>query len=330
MAADRRRREELLNEKRREDAAGGRPGQETPQVVCFGMIIPAVVLVVDEFPPHNTGALVRQAQEFISDDAAIVATILRQWDVRAGLIGTALGDDERGRSAARRLQEMGVLGEVRLLPGMTTPYEVDVSDRSGARTYFWQREPEVLATLDSADLSLLKGSGMLYVDWYDGEPILRAMREARRLGVPAFLNLEHGHQDADALRRFASGATICQVVTDPAQRGGDARGVAEKLLGVGVDSVLVTLAGEGCLAVQGEEWVRVWAPPVEVVDGCGAGAAFSAGFMLGRLRGWDLERSARFACAAASMKCTRLGPKVHPEEEIIQVAGMLRVERWGR
>src|SRR3990170_3881862 len=233
MAADRRRREELLNEKRREDAAGGRPGQETPQVVCFGMIIPAVVLVVDEFPPHNTGALVRQAQEFISDDAAIVATILRQWDVRAGLIGTALGDDERGRSAARRLQEMGVLGEVRLLPGMTTPYEVDVSDRSGARTYFWQREPEVLATLDSADLSLLKGSGMLYVDWYDGEPILRAMREARRLGVPAFLNLEHGHQDADALRRFASGATICQVVTDPAQRGGDARGVAEKLLASG-------------------------------------------------------------------------------------------------
>jgi len=54
--------------------------------------------------------------------------------------------------------------------------------------------------------------------------------------------------------------------------------------------------------------VRVHAPSVHAVDGCGAGATFSAGFIYGHLKGWDLERSARFLPrAAASLKVTRPG-----------------------
>ena len=41
------------------------------EVVCFGMITPAVVLAVESLPEQYTGALVK---EFISDDAAIVAS----------------------------------------------------------------------------------------------------------------------------------------------------------------------------------------------------------------------------------------------------------------
>ena len=79
--------------------------------------------------------------------------------------------------------------------------------RPGARTYFWERAPEVLATLDTADLSLLAGAGLLYVDWYDGDHILRAMDEAIRLGMPVFLNFEHGHADSELLKRYAGRAT---------------------------------------------------------------------------------------------------------------------------
>ena len=50
-----------------------------PEVVCFGMITSAVVLVVDRFPEHNTGTYTKQVAEFVSDDAAIVACLLRQW-----------------------------------------------------------------------------------------------------------------------------------------------------------------------------------------------------------------------------------------------------------
>ena len=297
------------------------------QVVCLGMIIPSVVMVIDDFPAHNTGALVRQVHELIEDDAAIIACVLRSWQVRSGLIGTALGNDARGRQTARKLKQLGVLGRVRLSSSISTPYEVDVSDRTGHRTYFWQREPRVLDTLDTANLAMLCGAQFLYVDWYDGDHILRAMDEARQLGVRVFLNLEHGHQDPRILREYVGRAHIVQASTDAAQGGGDPSAVARTLLDAGAETVLVTLAGDGCLAAMRDETLRAHAPVVQVVDGCGAGASFSAGFMYGKLRGWSLADTVRLAIAAGSFKCTRVGIDEMPLGEIKALMSQVHIER---
>ncbi|MCI0476973.1 MAG: carbohydrate kinase family protein, partial [Anaerolineales bacterium] len=299
-----------------------------PQIVCFGMITPAAILIVERMPAHNTGALIEEMREYIFDDAAIVACLLRQWDVRSGLIGTTLGDDTRGRAIARQLKSLGVAGKVRFSKKIATPFEVDVSDRTGARTYFWQREPRVLNTLDTADLSFLRGAQMLYVDWYDGDHIVRAMDAARRWNVPVFLNLEHGHCDPRLLARYVRRATICQASTDPAQkRSGNARAVARKLLDAGAQIALVTLAGEGCLVARRDEILRVRAPRVQVVDGCGAGATFSTGFIYGHLRGWTLEESARFATAAASLKVACVGLELATVAQVKRLAVKIDVER---
>ncbi|MFZ5818394.1 MAG: carbohydrate kinase family protein [Chloroflexota bacterium] len=298
-----------------------------PAYVGFGMLTPVAIMVVERLPEHNTGALVREVSEFIFDDAAIVACLLRQWDVPTGMIGTAVGDDLRGHALAQQLEEWGVQGKVRFSKEIKTPLEVDVSDQSGARTYFWQRPPEVLSTLDTADLSLLEGTRLLYVDWYDGDHILRAMDTAIRLDAPVFLNLEHGHADPEILRKYAGRATICQAVTDAAQRGEESPlDVAHKLLKTGVKTALITMAEEGCLAVQGEQAVRVFAPKVQAVDGCGAGATFSAGFIYGYLNGWELEASLRFATAAASLKVTRPGLQMFPLADIRSLALQVEVE----
>ncbi len=294
-------------------------------VICFGMITPAIVMTVDDMPAHNTGAQVKTVREFISDDAAIVAMLLRGWNVRSGLIGTALGDDAAGRGVVHRLQNAGVAGHVRLSPEITTPFEVNVSDLSGERTYFWQRDPTILATLATAELSLLSQARLLYVDWYDGDYILRPMAEARRLGVPVFLNLEYGHDDLDRLTRFGRDTTICQVVTDAAQQGGDAMAIARTVLASGVETVLVTLGAEGCLVMNHSAWFRVEAPEVNVVDGCGAGATFSAGIIYGYLQRWELETIVRFAVAAASLKCTVVGPQAFPLPDIHELAADLNV-----
>ncbi len=295
-------------------------------VVCFGMIIPTLVLVVDGFPQHNTGMPVRESGEFVFDDAAIVACLLRQWSVRSALIGTTLGNDAAGRRMVDRLSDLGVLGEVRLSADITTPFEVNISDPTGARTFFWERKPEVLATLDTADLALLDGARLLYVDWYDGDHILRPMEKAIEQGIPVFLNLEHGHQDPDILRRYTRGVSICQVVTDAAQQEEYPETVARKVLETGVETVLVTMAGDGCFAMRGDEALRVLSPKVTVVDGCASGATFSAGFAYGCLNGWSLEEAVRFAVAAASLKCTVLGPRAFPMDEIGKLASGLRVE----
>ena len=298
-----------------------------PEYVGFGMLTPVAILVVEALPDHNTGALIHEISEFVFDDAAIVACLLRQWDVPTGIIGTAVGNDTRGRALAKQLQDWDVQGEVRLFDEIVTPLEVDVSDRSGARTYFWKREPRVLNTLDTADLSMLNGARLLYVDWYDGDHIVRAMDEAARLNIPVYLNIEYAHADPDLLARYAGRATLCQAVTDAAQLDGpDPLEVARKLRNAGVETALVTLAGEGSLVLHGDEILRVRAPQVTAVDGCGAGATDSAGFIYGWLRGWKIEESVRFATAAASLKVTRAGLKMFPADEIMKTAPGLDVK----
>lgn len=299
-----------------------------PAYVGFGMLTPVAILVVEQLPEHNTGALIKDSSEFIFDDAAIVACLLRQWDVPTGMIGTAVGDDNRGHNLARQLEEWGVQGEVRFSKEIKTPLEVDISDQTGARTYFWQREKHVLDTLDTADLSLLRGAQMLYVDWYDGDHIVRAMDEAARFGVPVFLNLEHAHTDPALLARYAGRACICQAVTDAAQKDeSDPLEVARKLIRTGIETAIITLASEGSLIVSGDEILRVHAPHMVAVDGCGAGATFSAGFIYGRLQCWSLEESVRFATAAASLKVTRAGLEMFPLKEINALASQIEVER---
>ena len=301
--------------------------RKSAQVVGFGMLTPVAILVVEKLPEHNTGALIKEVSEFIFDDAAIVACLLRQWGMPTGIIGTALGDDDRGHALANQLKAWDVQSEVRFSKEYKTPLEVDVSDETGARTYFWQREKKVLATLDDADLSMLEKADLLYVDWYDGDHILRAMDKAGLLNLPVFLNFEHGHSDPDLLKKYAGRATICQAVTDAAQKDdSNPLEVAQNLIYAGVQTALITLAGEGSLVVRGEQILRIRAPRVKAVDGCGAGATYSAGFIFATLNNWSLVQSARFATAAASLKVTRPGLEMYPVEEILAFAEQIQVE----
>lgn len=298
--------------------------------IGFGMLTPVYIMALDKLPKHNTGAIVHQVSEYVYDDAAIIACNLSQWKIPSGMIGTAVGDDLLGHHVADTLKDLGVQGKVRFTKKYSTPLEVNVSDKKGARTYFWQRSEEILGTLDTADLSLIKKSKLLYVDWYDGDVhILRAMKEAHRQGVPVFLNFEHGHKNPDLLKKYSGLVTICQAVTDAAQIGKKQAmlSVARKLFNSGIKTAIITMASQGCMVVQGDEIIRVYAPKVKAVDGSGAGATFSSGYIYGYLQGWSLEASVRFAIAAASLKVTRSGLQMFPVKEIKALATQLRVER---
>ena len=306
------------------------PKTQTPAYVGFGMLTPVYIMALDKLPKRNTGAVVHQVSEYIYDDAAIIACNLRQWRVSTAMIGTAVGDDLLGHHVEETLKKNGVQGRVRFTKKYKTPLEVNVSDKKGARTYFWQRSEEILSTLDTADLSLIKKSKLLYVDWYDGDShILRAMEEAHRNDVPVFLNFEHGHNNPELLKKYAGLVTICQVVTDAAQIGKKQAmlTVAHKLFTSGIKTAIVTMASQGCMVVHGDEIIRIYAPKVKAVDGSGAGATFSSGYIYGYLQGWRFEESVRFAIAAASLKVTRSGLQMFPVKEVKALAGRLRVER---
>lgn len=75
----------------------------------------------------------------------------------------------------------------------------------------------------------------------------------------------------------------------------------------GAAALVVTMGAEGSFLVDDEHSLHVQAPRVEVVDGSGAGDAFTAGLIAGHLQGWDVERSLRFASVIGASACTKLG-----------------------
>jgi len=84
--------------------------------------------------------------------------------------------------------------------------------------------------------------------------------------------------------------------------GSDPAAVGAALPGMRASAIVVHGAG-GAWAVEAGGVLRAPAHPVEVVDPVGAGDAFVAGFLSGRLRGWDTERCLRLgnACGACAV-----------------------------
>ena len=295
-------------------------------VVCFGVLSYLQLMVVDQVPVHNGGTPIRQLNDSYGDDAGIVAGMIHQWGQDTKFIPSAVGDDKLARKVAVTLDSLGVPVQVVINPDVATVAELSIADPSGARTYFYQRTPELLATLEAADLAALESAAYLYVDWYDGDHILRPMQAASRLGIPVFVNLEDQYTNTELLAKLAPHATICQVSDDKAEQIDDWESISDGLLQVGIGTVLVTGGSRGCLVANAARKVRVSAPGLDVVDGNGAGSCFSAAFIYGSLRAWDLERCARFATAQASLKCGTPGYQVAPIAEGERLAATLRVD----
>jgi len=67
---------------------------------------------------------------------------------------------------------------------------------------------------------------------------------------------------------------------------------------------------EGYCWVEDDAIGRVAAPVVDVVDTLAAGDVFHGALALAILEGLPMEAAARFACTAASLKCTRFGGRL--------------------
>ena len=293
--------------------------------MCFGVLSYLQLMVVDQTPVHNAGTPIRQLIDSYGDDAAIVAGMLHQWGQDTKLIPSAVGDDELGRKVAETVARLGVPVQVEVNPDVATVAELSIADPSGARTYFYQRTPELLATLDAANLAPLESAAYLYVDWYDGDHILRPMRAASELGIPVLVNLEDQSANSGLLAKLAPYTTACQVSVDNAESGNDLESIAGALLEAGMGTVLITGGSRGCLVADLAQRVRVSAPAVKVVDGNGAGSCFSAAFIYANLQGWNLEQCARFATAQSSLKCGVPGYQVATITEGERLAATLRL-----
>jgi ribokinase len=90
----------------------------------------------------------------------------------------------------------------------------------------------------------------------------------------------------------------------------DPADAATALVESGAAAALVTAGPEGVFAAgEGVRVERFRPPVVSVLDTTGAGDTFSGVFAAGLARGWDLDRAARWATAAAALSVTKPGAR---------------------
>jgi sugar/nucleoside kinase (ribokinase family) len=156
-------------------------------------------------------------------------------------------------------------------------------------------------------------AGYWWTPKLQGKPTRDLLRRARDRGAETSLDVStdpEGWPD----RRRAKVLAVLPEVSIFFGNEAEVRGVfgtqslviaAKEAFALGVEVLAVHRGAKGCaVLVRG---VRIDVPAFRVVpwNPTGAGDLFNAGFVLGRLRGWDLGRCARFANAVAAVHVER-------------------------
>ena len=245
--------------------------------------------------------------------------------VACGILGlrtqavTAIGDDASGEFLLANMRRHGVdIGQVRRLNGVATSAtmlpvrpngERPAWHVPGAAALFTLAPEEVDAALDATFVHV-GGTGLLRS--FDGEPTRRVLARAKELGRTTTFDLIQ-----------ATGETLALVepllphidyflpsIEEAVEMAGrsDPDEVARFFLDRGVKVCALTMGGEGSLIVAADGGrVRMPAFDVAVSDTSGCGDSYTAGFIAGLHRGWDLEECARFATATSGLVATGLG-----------------------
>ena len=99
----------------------------------------------------------------------------------------------------------------------------------------------------------------------------------------------------------------------------------EELIDRGIGCVVVSMGADGAIFAEGTTRLAVRPPAVIVRSTVGAGDAMVAGFILGKLRGLDLEGCAKLATAFSLGTLTTVGPHLPPPETIEKSIGEIDV-----
>ncbi|PPJ23133.1 carbohydrate kinase family protein [Nocardia nova] len=277
-------------------------------VVCVSYLALAELWTVPQFPLANHGTAIRSIEWSVAADGPMTAAALASMGAPALLIANDIGDDEHGHYVRGWLDERHVEHAVAARPELVTPRIVVTGDDQHTRTWF-AYVPDVVASLQRADLSSLARASFIYLDCYELIEVaaLRVIEAGRAAEVPLLLNLGGSELSPElvAAVRGYSGLLVQTNVDDAAHN--DAAALARSVLHQTQAAwAIVTAGAYGAVALSCSELVEVSAFPVEVRHTHCAGAAFSAGLVYGLRAGWPMQRSMWLGSASGALRCARL------------------------
>lgn len=268
-----------------------------PRVVVAGPVAWNTLVDVERLPPavpHT--AFARGHREGLGGTSAGKALALARLGVDVTL-RTALGDDAAADLIATALAHPRLtLAAVRGRGPSERHLNLMAAD-GGRLSVYLDLPPDPGPVPDSVRDAVV-GADVVVVDLADhARDVLRIARAA---GVAVWCDLHDWDGVSEFHREFADGADVVVVSGD---RLDDPRAFLAARVAAGARWAVCTLGARGAVALgRAEGWVEVAAVPVRhVVDTNGAGDAFVAGALLGRLEGRSLHDCLRLGAAAGAL-----------------------------
>jgi len=300
--------------------------------------VPAFELVtigrvgVDVYPDQIGLPLdrVEHFTRYVGGSATNVAVAAARLGLRTAVV-TRTGADPFGTYIHAALREFGVddrwVSAVNGLPTPVTFCAILPPDNFPLYFYRFPTAPDLQIRTEELDLDALAHAEIL---WVTGtglcqEPsrgatlaALRARSDGAAAGPAKATILDLDYRPMFWPSRRAARAALAEALPHATVAVGnldecetavgitDPPAAAEALLDRGVALAVVKQGSAGVLARTAVEKVEVAPIPVDVVNGLGAGDAFGGALCLGLIRGWDLQRTIRFANAAGAIVATEI------------------------
>ncbi len=280
-------------------------------MIAVGAICNTTIFRVDHVPQLPAKTLATDMRLLIDGMAASAACAFVKLGGSAE-IWARVGDDAHGQEMRRALSVDGLdTRRLRTVPGTQSSQSVVIVDHKGDRLVTAFHDSETDRSTDWMPLDELAHAGLVHCDvrWVEGAEA--ALKAARALNIPSMVDGDVA--PLDTLKRLVPLARYAIFSDAGLLSYTRCEDVEQALMQVGAthDGHVGASCGPlGYLWYENGAIRHVPAPVVEVIDTLAAGDIFHGAFALGLLEGKSIEECARFACIAASLKCTRFGGRL--------------------
>jgi sulfofructose kinase len=287
------------------------------------------VTVVPAFPrPEGWYSKMQIRRHLVTcgGQTATAMAVCARFGLRVRYIG-AVGADENGQRVLADLPRHGVDASGVVTRDGRNQFAVIVIDgETGERAVLWDRDTSLALGEDDVPLDKIAAARVLHVDDVDQAAAIRAARHATSLGIPVTSDLDRMTDRTAELVDAVSYPIFADGLHEKLTGCADHEAALRRLCRPHHRALCITIGQHGAVALAADRFFHSPGFKVEAVDTTGSGDVFRGGFIYSLLQGWDIERTLRFANAAAALACTGLGAMagIPPLDASLQLAGPSR------
>lgn len=279
------------------------------KIVCVGVAVIDSIFSVPQIPARPVKVMAEQFREVGGGMAATGAVAIRRLGGEATM-WSRVADDDLGSRVIAGLTEEGVGTEgIRQFPGHISTRATVLVDPDGERLLVGFHDHSLPTDPAWLPLDQIAAAAAVLVDQHWIEGAAAALSRARDDNVRSVLDCDLATDPAAKdLIRLASHPILSEVALSQLSGGASLEDGLAAAAVLNPGFVGVTAGAEGFAWIENGGGIQRYpAPNIQVVDTLGAGDVFHGAYALGLAEGMDSIACARFATAAAALKCTRPG-----------------------